>query len=263
MKMGKTGKWMVAAGLVAAAAIGLAGCGSSSDSSAASEQGKVIRVGAETTFPPFEFVENEKYVGFGLDLADAVVKQMGAKMEFKSMGFDALIPAIQSNQIDLIASGMDATPERAKQVLFSDPYFTENGYVILVKKDNSNVNDWGDLKGKVVGAQVGTESVKLAQENGASQVKQLDSNAQAFMELKAGTVDAVILDRPVSMYYLNKGADKDVKIVGTPKDGAPMVFAMSKDNEQLQKDVNAALKELKDNGTYDKIHAKWFGASSK
>lgn len=263
MKMGKTGKWMVAAGLVAAAAIGLAGCGSSSDSSEASEQGKVIRVGAETTFPPFEFVENEKYVGFDLDLADAVVKQMGAKMEFKSMGFDALIPAIQSNQIDLIASGMDATPERAKQVLFSDPYFTENGYVILVKKDNSNVNDWGDLKGKVVGAQVGTESVKLAQENGASQVKQLDSNAQAFMELKAGTVDAVILDRPVSMYYLNKGADKDVKIVGTPKEGAPMVFAMSKDNEQLQKDVNAALKELKDNGTYDKIHAKWFGASSK
>ena len=60
MKMGKTGKWMVAAGLVAAAAIGLAGCGSSSDSSAASEQGKVIRVGAENTFPPFEFVENEK-----------------------------------------------------------------------------------------------------------------------------------------------------------------------------------------------------------
>ena len=101
---------------------------------AASEQGKVIRVGAETTFPPFEFVENEKYVGFDLDLADAIVKQMGAKMEFKSMGFDALIPAIQSNQIDLIASGMDATPERAKQVLFSDPYFTENGYVILLRR---------------------------------------------------------------------------------------------------------------------------------
>ena len=139
-----------------------------------------------------------------------------------------------------------------------------NGCIDLAMEDSKGqVRRLTDLKGKVVGAQVGTESVKLAQENGASQVKQLDSNAQAFMELKAGTVDAVILDRPVSMYYLNKGADKDVKIVGTPKEGAPMVFAMSKDNEQLQKDVNAALKELKDNGTYDKIHAKWFGASSK
>ena len=256
MQMGKKCKLALAVGMIAAVVTGVVGCGSSN-----SNNDKVIRVGAETTFPPFEFVENEKYVGFDLDLADAVIKQMGGKMEFKSMGFDALIPAIQSNQIDLIVSGMDATPERAKKVLFSEPYFEQNGYVIVVKKDNDNIKNWTDLSGKVVGAQVGTEQVGLAKEQGASDVKQLDSISQAFMELKAGTVDAVVLDHPVSMYYLKQGADQDAKIVGEAKQGAPLVFAMNKNNEQLQQDVNKAMKELKANGTYDKIYQKWFGSS--
>lgn len=261
--MNKKLKFMVAAGVVALAALGLAGCGSSGDKAAASSDAKVIRVGAETTFPPFEYVENEKYVGFDLDLADAVCKQMGAKMEFKSMGFDALIPAIQSNQIDLIVSGMDVTPEREKQVLFSDPYFDKTGYVIVVKKDDNAINDWADLKGKTVGAQVGTQQVDLANQAGAGTVKQIDSISQEFMELKAGTVDAVVLDNPVAMFYLKQGADKDAKIIGTPKNGAPFAMAMNKNNEQLQKDVNKALKELKDNGTYDKIYEKWFGSSDQ
>ncbi|CDF26785.1 putative uncharacterized protein [Dialister sp. CAG:588] len=81
------------------------------------------------------------------------------------------------------------------------------------------------------------------------------------MELKAGTVDAVVLDHPVSMYYLKQGADQDAKIVGEAKQGAPLVFAMNKNNEQLQQDVNKAMKELKANGTYDKIYQKWFGSS--
>ena len=166
----------------------------------------VIRVGSETTFPPFEFTENDKYVGFDLDLADAIIKQMGSKMEFKSMGFDALIPAVQSGQIDMIAAGLDATPERAKQVAFSDVYFKDNGYCIVVRKDNTTINDWADLAGKNVGAQVGTYQVKLAQEAKAAEVKQLDSNSQAWMELQANTLDAVVIDQPVAMYYLKQGA---------------------------------------------------------
>ena len=170
---------------------------------------KVIRVGSETTFPPFEFTKDDKYVGFDLDLADAVIKQMGSQMEFKSMGFDALIPAVQSGQIDLIAAGLDATPEREKQVAFSDPYFTQNGYIIIVRKDNDDIKDWADLEGKNVGAQVGTQQVKLAQEAKAAQVKQLDSNSQAFMELQAKTLDAVVIDQPVGMYYLRRQRSED------------------------------------------------------
>ena len=79
------------------------------------------------------------------------------------------------------------------------------------------------------------------------------------MELQANTLDAVVIDQPVAMYYLKQGAGKDLKNVGTQKDGSGMVFAFKKDNKQLQEGVNKALKELKANGTYDKIYEKWFG----
>ena len=208
-------------------------------------------------------LDGDEYVGFDIDLADAVVKQMGGKMEFKSMGFDALIPAIQSGQIDLVASGMDVTPEREKQVAFSNIYFDQSGKVIIVLKGNDQIHDWADLKDRVVGGQVGTKQVEFAQEAGASQVKQFDSNSQAFLELRAKTVEAVVIDAPVGMYYLKQGADKDMKIVGTPKESVGFAFAMKKDNKELQQKVNKALKELHENGTYDQIYEKWFGASGK
>ena len=259
-------KAMLAATAVTAV-LAVAGCGGSGDKakgSAGAENGvpPIIRVGAETTFPPFEFTEGDKYVGFDLDLAEAVVKKMGSKMEFKSLGFDALIPAVQSGQLDLIASGFSANPERAKQVAFSDVYFDQNGYVIIVNKDNENIKDWADLEGKKIGAQVGTEPVKMIQD-AKGEVKQLDSNSQAFMELRAKTLDAFVLDQPVAMYYLKQGGDKDLKIVGAPKTGVGFVFAMKKDNKELQAAVNKALKELKDSGEYDKIFAKWFGEAKK
>ena len=121
--------WLAVGAL--AAVLAVSGCGGNGDKAKSGDAAKsgvpsIVRVGAETTFPPFEFTKDDKYVGFDLDLAEAVIKQMGSKMEFKSMGFDALIPAVQSGQIDMIASGLSANPEREKQVAFSDVYFDKN-----------------------------------------------------------------------------------------------------------------------------------------
>ena len=245
--------WLAVGAL--AAVLAVSGCGGNGDKAKSGDAAKsgvpsIVRVGAETTFPPFEFTKDDKYVGFDLDLAEAVIKQMGSKMEFKSMGFDALIPAVQSGQIDMIASGLSANPEREKQVAFSDVYFDKNGFVIIVNKDNDSLKDWADLEGKKVGAQVGTEPVKMIQE-AKGEVKQLDSNAQAFMELRAKTLD------------MKQGGSEDLKIVGTPKTDVGFVFAMKKENKELQAAVNKALKELKANGEYDKIFEKWFGKAEK
>lgn len=253
--------WLAVGAL--AAVLAVSGCGGNGDKAKSGDAAKsgvpsIVRVGAETTFPPFEFTKDDKYVGFDLDLAEAVIKQMGSKMEFKSMGFDALIPAVQSGQIDMIASGLSANPEREKQVAFSDVYFDKNGFVIIVNKDNDSLKDWADLEGKKVGAQVGTEPVKMIQE-AKGEVKQLDSNAQAFMELRAKTLDAFVVDQPVAMFYMKQGGSEDLKIVGTPKTDVGFVFAMKKENKELQAAVNKALKELKANGEYDKIFEKWFG----
>ena len=241
--------WLAVGAL--AAVLAVSGCGGNGDKAKSGDAAKsgvpsIVRVGAETTFPPFEFTKDDKYVGFDLDLAEAVIKQMGSKMEFKSM----------------IASGLSANPEREKQVAFSDVYFDKNGFVIIVNKDNDSLKDWADLEGKKVGAQVGTEPVKMIQE-AKGEVKQLDSNAQAFMELRAKTLDAFVVDQPVAMFYMKQGGSEDLKIVGTPKTDVGFVFAMKKENKELQAAVNKALKELKANGEYDKIFEKWFGKAEK
>lgn len=247
---------LAAAALTAAACI--AGCGSSDNAGAAKENATFI-VGMEPTFPPFEFTENDKYVGFDLDLAQALCDKMGVKMEVKSMGFDALIPALKSGQIDMIASGMDATPERAKQVAFTTPYFFD-GYSVVVRKDNTTINGFDDLKGKVVGAQVGTKPVDIATEHGAATVKQYDANSQGWMELNSGTCDAVVINTSVALFYLKQGGDKDLKIVGESEvlnDGLAMAISKEKP-EQLEK-VNKALADIKADGTYAQIYKKWFG----
>ncbi len=253
----KTKKLAVAV-TVGLLAIGLiAGCGND-----ASKKEKVLRVGAETTFPPFEFTDDKgNYIGFDIELTQAIAKKMGYKWEFKSMGFDALIPALKTNDIDVVASGINATPERAKVVIFSDEYFKEGGFITIVKKDNNDIKSMDDLTNKRVGAQIGTVPVEMAKKIPGTTVKEIDSNSQLFEELKAGTVDAVILDNAVAMYYLKQGADKDLKLVGKATDPEGTVMAFRQDDTKLRDEVNKALKELKEDGTYKKIYEKWFGTA--
>ena len=99
-------KWITTALLVTTTAAALTGCGSSET---AKSSDKPLIVGTEPSFPPFEMTENDTYVGFDIDLANAIGEKLGRKVEIKTMGFDALIPALKSGQIDLIASAMSAT----------------------------------------------------------------------------------------------------------------------------------------------------------
>ena len=177
-------------------------------------------------------------------------------MEFKSMGFDALIPAVQSGDIDMIAAGINSTPEREKVLDFSDVYFDQGGFITVVRKDNTTIHNMDELAGKTVGAQIGTIPVEMAQKIPGTTVKQIDSNANIFMELKAGTIDGAILDNAVAMYYLKQGADQDLKLVGEPTKSPGTVLGVKKGNKALQDAVNKALKE---DGTYQKIYDKWFG----
>ena len=255
-------KKLTAIALVAVAAMGLlAGCGS--EKSKMTQEAGVLRVGSETTFPPFEFTEGDKYVGFDVVLSEAIAKKLGLKMEFKSMGFDALIPAVQSGDIDMIAAGINATPEREKALDFSDVYFDQGGFITVVRKDNSTIHNMDELAGKTVGVQIGTVPADMAKKIPNTTVKEMDSNANIFMELKAGTIDGAIIDNAVAMYYLKQGADKDLKLVGEPTKAPGTVLGVKKGNTELQQAVNKALKELKEDGTYQKIYDKWFGDYNK
>ena len=246
--------------VICAVAMLAAGCGGDKKEAKKAEPAKVLRVGTEPTFAPFEFQKegSKDYDGFDMDLARAIGKQMGAKVEIVNMGFDALIPALNANNIDLIAAGMSITDERKKAITFSEPYYT-SGLIIMVNKDNKEVKSEKDLEGKRIAVQIGTTGEKKARSIKGAKVTAFNTNTEAAMELKNKGVDAVINDSPVVGYYLAQGGNKTAMTVGEVMEAEQYGLAVKKGNDKLAADVNKALAELKKNGEYDKIYKTWFG----
>ena len=235
-----------------------AGCGGSGEKKSA-EQPKVLKVGTEPTFAPFEFQEkgSKECVGFDMDLIRAIGKQLNMQVEIQNMGFDALIPALNAGNIDVAAAGMSITPDRQKAVDMSDPYYV-SGLTIVVNKDNNAIKGLKDLEGKGIAVQIGTTGADKAAKVKGSKVKTFNTNAEVFLELKNKGVDAVIIDKPVAEYYLVQGGKDTAKLVGETMEAESYGFSVKKDSK-LTPQINKALSDLKKNGEYDKIYEKWFG----
>lgn len=251
--------------LVAACAfavLAMAGCGSSNNaaSSGSGSGAKVLKVGSSVDFAPFEFQDEgqKEYQGFDMDLIRAIGKEMGYDVEIQNLGFDGLIPALQGKNIDAIISGMSINDERKQNVLFSDPYY-RSGLTMVVRDNETAIKSFQDLKGKKVAVQIGTTSADEVKKIDGVEIKELNTPADCFMELKAGGVDAVVNDRPVNDYYITKNNAQGVKALEEKLTAEDYGIAIGKDNKELQQKVNDALKKLKENGEYDKIFAKWFG----
>ena len=243
------------------ATFALAGCGgSNSASSGSGSSAKVLKVGSSIDFAPFEFQDEgqKEYQGFDMDLIRAIGKEMGYEVEIQNIGFDGLIPAMQAKNIDVIISGMTINDERKENVLFSDPYY-QSGLTMVVRSDEQAIKSFQDLKGHKVAVQIGTTSAEAVKKLGGVEVKELNTPADCFMELKGNGVDAVVNDRPVNDYYITKSGETGVKALEEKLTAEDYGIAMAKDNTELQSKINEALKKLKENGEYDKIYAKWFG----
>lgn len=255
MKFSKSVTVAVAAAVSVAV---LAGCGT--DQKKAQEQNKKpLRVATNATFVPFEFKGegDSDYKGYEIDMIRAVAKTMGREIEFNNIPFSGIIPIIQQGDMDLAVSGMTITKERSQKVLFAAPFY-ESKLVILTGKDK-NIKSVEDLKGHTIAVQMGTTAADYAQKLGLK-VKQFDHNAEALMELKIGGSEAVIADKPVADYYVaTEGKNDDDVVIDIPDSKKEyLAFAMNKKDEQLQKDLNAAIKKLKETGEFQQIYKKWF-----
>ena len=244
----------------------VAGCGGGEKKPAdkAAEAPKVLRVGTEPTFAPFEFQKegSKDFDGFDMDLIRAIGKQLNMKVEIQNMGFDALIPAINAGNIDAAIAGMSITPDRQKAVDMSDPYYA-SGLVVVVNKDNEAVKSVKDLDNKGIAAQIGTTGAERAAKVPGAKVKNFNTNSEVFLELKNKGVDAVIIDKPVAEYYLAQGGGKETaKIVGETMEAESYGISLKK-NSPLTAKINKALLDLKKNDEYDKLYEKWFGAVKK
>lgn len=234
----------------------LAGCGGEKK-----EEVKLLRVGTEPVFAPFEFPKegSNELTGYDIELIQALGKQMGRKVEISGMGFDALIPALNAGNIDVAIAGMTITEERKKAVDFSEPYY-DSGLIVMVRMDESNVKSIDDLKGKVIACQIGTTGEMKARTVEGATVKTFNTQDEAALELKNGGADAVVGDAPVVDYYLAQGGSKIAKTVGEKMEAEQYGIALKK-GSPLTAELNKAMAELKKSGEFDKIYTKWFGAA--
>jgi len=241
-------------------ALVLSGCGSSKSTSGDSKSGsngKTIIVGADTTFPPFESEKNGQVTGFDIDMIKAIAKKEGLKVQFKTMGFDGLIPSLQAKSIDVAVAGITIKKSRMESVNFSNAYY-KSGLSVLVKKD-SKINGFDDLKGHIIATKKATSSVDYATAHGidAGKIKQFQNIDQAYQTLETGGADAVIFDNPVNLDF--KTSHDDVKVVGDLLTGEYYGIAVTKKDPELLKKINDGLQKIVKDGEYQKLFDKYFG----
>ncbi|HDC8247347.1 TPA: ABC transporter permease subunit [Staphylococcus aureus] len=216
-----------------------------------------LRVGLSADYAPMEFEHTvngkTEYAGVDIDLAKKIAKDNNLKLKIINMSFDSLLGALKTGKIDIIISGMTSTPERKKQVDFSDSYMmTKN--IMLVKKDK--VNEYKDIKdfnNKKVGAQKGTEQEKIAQtEIENASITSLSRLPDVILALKSGKVEGAVVEKPVAEAYLKQNPKLGISNVKFNEEEKDTVIAVPKDSPKLLSQINKTIKEVKDKGLIDK-----------
>ena len=222
---------------------------------------KILKMGTSADYPPFEFVDtavSDEIVGFDIDLAKMVAKELGYTLEIEDMDFNGLIPALQAKSIDMVVAGMDGNNEERKKVIdFSTAYFTATNLVITMK--DSNINSAEDLKGKKIGAQTASvqeKGAKSLEEQYGYSVESRDRVPDLFQEVRSGHLDAIVITDVVAKGYFE--SNKDLSSFELPEEhklGLSMAF--QKDSA-LTAEFDRVLKELQDKGEVEKLVLKWF-----
>ena len=218
---------------------------------AADEEAMQLRVGTESAYAPFEFTDNGTLTGFDIDLMNAVGEAMGAEVEWVQMSFDGLIPALLTSQLDMAIASFTVTEERAKRINFSDPYYRSGVTFVIRESDKDKYTSAESLKGQRICAQLGSVSAMKAETFSPGNVATFNDAYASYLELKSGGCEAVLNDRPVNLFFM------------ASMDAEDMAMVVPKNNPELLQKVNAALKTIRDNGTYQKIYDKWFKQAAK
>ncbi|SEM78492.1 basic amino acid ABC transporter substrate-binding protein [Lihuaxuella thermophila] len=224
--------------------------------------GDALKVGTDAQFPPFEKQEGDgRITGFDADLLQAIAKAGGFKADLQHTGWDPMFEGIDRGKLDAGIGGITITEERKKKYDFTEPYF-EATQVILVP-NSSSVKTLKELNGKKIGVQSATTGEKVVQDafgKTYAGLKGYDDLPSAVEDLKLGRLDAVVADNAVVMEYVKKLGNSQFKIVedpSIPKEQYGLI--VKKGNKKVLDQLNAGLKKIREDGTYDKIYEKYFG----
>lgn len=220
------------------------------------DEGK-LTVGSDTTYPPFESIEDGEAVGFDIDIAEEIAKRLGLELQVDTVAWEGIIPGLKTENYDVIMSAMTITDERMEEIDFCDPYINSN-QSICVSNDNEDIKGPEDLAGKVVGVQVETTGQYTAEEiEGIAEIVKFETILLAFEDLELGRIDAIMNDYPVNAYLSNIRGE--TKVIGTIQTDESYGIGVKMGNDALRGAINDALKEMMEDGTYDEIFDKWFG----
>ena len=226
-------------------------------------QAETVKVVFDTAYAPFEFKDSDQvYKGIDVEILDKVAEINGWTLEKSFPGFDAAVNMVQSGQADAIMAGMTKTKEREQVFAMSDTYY-DTKVVIATKKANK-ITSYDQLKGKTVGVKNGTAAQRFLQKNKDQYgytIKTFDTSDLMNNSLSTGAVDAIMDDQPVIEYAIKQGQDLSINMEGEAV--GSFAFGVKKDgsHENLIKQFNTALAQMKKDGTLDQIIEKWTGSS--
>jgi len=223
---------------------------------------QVLKVGSTPTGVPFTFLDTKTNTiqGIMVDLVTEIGKGAGFQVQIEPMQFSTLIASLTSNKIDIISAAMFITPQRKEVIDFSDPVYTYGEGLIVRKSDTKDYKTFEDLKGAVVGAQVGTAFVEPLKKTGFfPEVKIYDTIPDILRDVNTKRLQAGFADYPILAYNLKQGMFPEVRLVESfkPSVVGSVGIGVRKTDTELLKKINASLAKLKADGTVDKILAKW------
>ncbi len=224
-------------------------------------QAEKIRIATEGAYPPFNMKNaSGELTGFDIDIARALCEEMKADCEIVAQDWDGIIPGLLAKKYDAIIASMSITEERKRKVAFSDPYYSN--YLRFIAQKGSGLKvEGGGLKGKNLGAQRATISAQHLEDNfrKSASVKVYDTQEAAFLDLKAGRLDAVLVDAYPGYDWLSQSENNGYDFIGDSIDINDKIgIAYRKGDKALGDKFNQALKAILDNGTYSRINSDYF-----
>lgn len=218
------------------------------------DEKNILIVGTNPEFAPFEYMEGSEIKGFDIDLVNEIANKLGKKVEIKSMNFDGLLPALQTDKIDMVIAGMTATEERKKHVNFTQNYYVSQ-QALIVK--NPDIKELNELIGGQIGVVLGYTGDVFISGKPEFKVERYNSSSASILALQGDKVNAVILDEEPAKQYAKK--NKGLYVLAIEGGKEEYAIAINKKNAKLLDEVEKALAELKQDGTYEKLYNKYFG----
>ncbi|AGB35918.1 transporter substrate-binding domain-containing protein [Natronococcus occultus] len=222
---------------------------------------ETIVAGTNPGFEPFQMNVDGELVGFDVDLLEAVVAETdGYELadDWEELEFDSLIPALENENIDVIAAAMTITEEREESISFTESYYSADQSVLVQSGGDVDPDELEDLEGLEVGAQSGTTGEGIVEDELGDDVDytSYDNYVLAVEELERGTLDAIVIDEPVAESFAD---DRDVEVAFTFETGEEYGFGVRQDDDDLQEALSEGIAAVEESSEYDEITQEWFG----